>query len=49
MEIIVEVIVKELETMLVKKIKRIRKKAEEVVKVVEEMKRVKVRVLRGDN
>ena len=35
--------------MLVKKIKRIRKKAEEVVKVVEEMKRVKVRVLRGDN
>jgi len=49
MEVIVEVIVKELETMLVKKIKRIRKKAEEVVKVVEEMKRVKVRVLREDN
>ena len=49
MEVIIEVIVKELETMLVKKIKRIRKKAEEVVKVVEEMKRVKVRVLRGDN
>ena len=49
MEVIVEVIVKELETMLVKKIKRIRKKAEEVVKVVEEIKRVKVRVLRGDN
>ena len=49
MEVIVEVIVKELETILVKKIKRIRKKAEEVVKVVEEIKRVKVRVLRGDN
>ena len=49
MEVIIEVIVKELETMLVKKIKRIRKKAEEVVKVVEEMKRVKVRVLREDN
>jgi len=48
MEVIVEVIVKKLETMLVKKIKRIRKKAEEVVKVVEEMKRVEVRVLRED-
>ena len=44
---IIEVIVEELETILVEKIKRVKGKDEEVVKV-EEMKKVGVKVLRGD-
>ena len=42
----IEVVVEELETILVKKIKRVRGKDEEVVKVVEEMKKAGVKVLR---
>ena len=45
---IIEVVVKGLETMLVEKIKRAREKNEEVVKVVEEMKKVGVKALRGE-
>ena len=45
---IMEVVVKGLETMLVEKIKRAREKNEEVVKVVEEMKKVGVKALRGE-
>jgi len=44
----VEVVVKELETILVKKIKRARGKDEKVVRVIEEMKKAGVRMLRGD-
>ena len=41
--------VEELETKLVKKLfKKVREKDEEVVKVVEKMKKVRVKVLRGD-
>jgi len=45
---IIKVIVERLETMLVEKIKRARKKNEKVVKVVEEMKKTGVEVLRRD-
>ena len=45
---IMEVVVKGLETMLVEKIKRAREKNEEVVKFVEEMKKVGVKALRGE-
>ena len=43
-----EVVVEELEIILVEIIKRIRGKDEKVVKVVEEMKKAKVRILKGD-
>jgi len=43
-----EVIVKGPGTMLIEKIKRAREKDEEIVRVVEEMKKVGVRNLRGD-
>jgi len=43
-----EVVVKGLKTMLVEKIKRAREKDEEVVKVIEEIKKAGVKVLRGD-
>jgi len=42
----IEVVVKGPEMMLVEKMKRAREKDEEVVKVVEKMKKVKVKVLR---
>ena len=45
---IIEVIVEELETILVEKIKRVKEKDEEVVKVIEEMKKAGVKVLRDD-
>ena len=43
-----EVVVEGLEIVLVKKIKRMREKDEEVVRVVEEIKKGEVRVLRGN-
>jgi len=43
-----EVIVKRPETELVEKIKNTRGKNKEVVKIVEEIKRVRVKALRGD-
>ena len=43
-----EVVVKRLETKLVKKIKKTREKDEEVVRVVEEMKKAEVKILRGN-
>jgi len=45
---IIEIVVKELETMLVEKIKRVREKDEKVVKVVESIKKARVRALRGN-
>ena len=45
---IIEIIVEELETILVEKIKRVKGKDKEIVKVVEEMKKVGVKVLRGN-
>jgi len=45
---IIEVVVKGLETMLIEKIKRAREKDKEIVRVVEEMKKVGMRILRGD-
>ena len=45
---IIEVIVEGLEIELVEKIKRVRRKDEKVVKVVEEMKKVGVKALRDD-
>ena len=45
---IIKVIVEESEMILVEKIKRVREKDKEEVKVIEEMKKVGVRVLRGD-
>ena len=45
---ITEVVVKGLETMLVEKIKKARKKNEEVVKVVEEMEKIEVKALREE-
>ena len=45
---IIEVVVKGLETMLIEKIKRAREKDKEIVRVVEEMKKVGMRNLRGD-
>jgi len=44
----IKVVVEELETMLMEKIKRAREKDEEVVRVVKEIKRVGMRNLRGD-
>ena len=44
----VEVVVEGLETNLVKKIKKAREKDEEVVRVVEEMKKAEVKILRGN-
>jgi len=43
-----EVVVKGLKTMLVEKIKKAREKDEEVVKVIEEIKKAGVKVLRED-
>ena len=43
-----EVVVKGPEIVLVNKIKRMREKDEEVVRVVEEMKKAEVRALRGN-
>ena len=43
-----EVVVKELEAKLVEKIKRAREKNEKVVKVVEEMKKARVKTLRDN-
>ena len=43
-----EVVVKRLETKLVKKIKNTREKDEGVVRVVEEMKKAEVKILRGN-
>ena len=45
---IIEVVVKRLEIILVEKIKRAREKDKKVVKVVEEMKKARVRTLRGN-
>ena len=45
---IIEVVVKGLEIMLVEKIKRAREKDKEVVKVIKEMKKTEVKVLRGN-
>ena len=45
---ITEVVVERLEMILVEIIKRIRGEDEKVVKVVEEMKRARVRILKGD-
>ena len=45
---IIEIVVKELEIMLVEKIKRVREKDKKVVKVVENMKKARVKALRGD-
>ena len=45
---IIEIIVEELETILVEKIKRVKGKDKEIMKVVEEMKKVGVKVLRGN-
>jgi len=42
----IEIVIKGLEVDLVKKIKRIREKDKEVVKVVEEMKKTRIKVLR---
>ena len=44
----IEVIVKELEIILVEKIKKMRGKDKEVVKVVEKVKKVGVKALRGN-
>ena len=44
----IEVVVKELETIWVEKIKRTRRKDKEVVKVVEEIKKAGVKTLRED-
>ena len=44
----IEAVVEKLEMMLVEKIRKERKKDEEVTKVVEEMKKARVRMLRGD-
>ena len=44
----IEVVVEGLEMMLVEKIKRAREKDEEVVKVVEKMKKAEVKALRGN-
>jgi len=44
----IKVVVEELETMLMEKIKRAREKDEEVVRVVKEIKRVRMRNLRGN-
>ena len=43
-----EVVVEGLETKLVEKIKNAREKNEEVVRVVEEMKKAEVKILRGN-
>jgi len=43
-----KVMVEELEIMLMEKIKRVREKDEEVVRVIEEIKKVGVKALRGD-
>ena len=43
-----EVVIKELEVDIVEKIKRVRSKDEEVVRVVEEMKKARIRALRGE-
>ena len=43
-----KVVVEELEIMLMEKIKRIREKDKEVVRVIEEIKKVGVKALRGD-
>ena len=45
---IMEVVVEVLEMMLIEKIKRARGKDEEIVKVVEEMKKAGIKTLRGD-
>ena len=45
---IMEVVVEGLEMMLIEKIKRARGKYEEIVKVVEEMKKAGIKALRGD-
>jgi len=44
----IEVVVEKLEMILVEKIKRVRGKDKKVVRVVEEMKKVRVRALRED-
>ena len=44
----IEVIIKELEIILVEKIKKMRGKDKEVVKVVEKVKKVGVKALRGN-
>ena len=43
-----EVVIKRLEVVLVEKIKRAREKDKKVVKVVEEIKKARVKNLRGD-
>jgi len=43
-----EVVVEELEMMLIEKIKRAKGKDEEIVKVVEEMKKAGIKALRED-
>ena len=45
---IIEVVIKGLEIMLVEKIKRAKEKDKEVVKVIKEMKKTEVKVLRGN-
>jgi len=44
----IKVVIEELEVELVKKIKRARGKDEEEVKVVKEMTKARIKVLRGD-
>ena len=44
----IEVVIKELEIGLVRKIKKVREKDKKIVKVVEKMKKVEVKILRGD-
>ena len=43
-----EIVIEEPEVDILKKIKKARSKDEEVVRVVEEMKKAKVKILRGD-
>ena len=43
-----KVVVKELETILVEKIKRARERDEEVVRVVKEIKKARIRMMRDD-
>jgi len=45
---IIEVVVEGLEMALVEKLRRVKEKDKEVVRVVEEMKKAEVKVLRGD-
>ena len=45
---IIEAVIKGLEIILVEKIKRAREKDKEVVKVIKEMKKTEVKVLRGN-